>query len=110
MMRTGNSSQCKFGENCTFAYNQLEIDVWTMERTGKLDRKLLFETSDKLDPVNCIIRLLEEFKGVFVFICQVSDVIQPVIAVTKKHVVYTSHSNGSIYVLKLDRSGHVFLN
>lgn len=83
MMRTGNSSQCKFGENCTFAYNQLEIDVWTMERTGKLDRNLLFESS-KLDPVNCIIRLLQEFKGAFVFICQVGDVIQPVIAVAKK--------------------------
>eukprot|EP00066_Takifugu_rubripes_P026265 XP_011615531.1 PREDICTED: zinc finger CCCH domain-containing protein 7B-like [Takifugu rubripes] len=70
MMRTGNSSQCKFGENCTFAYNQLEIDVWTMERTGKLDRNFLFETSAKLDPANCIIRLLQEFKGVFVFLCQ----------------------------------------
>lgn len=70
-----------------------------MERTGKLDRNLLFETSAKLDPENCIIRLLQEFKGVFVFICQVSDLIQPVIAVTEKHAsvaVYTSRSNGSI--------------
>lgn len=81
-----------------------------MERTGKLDRNFLFESSAKLDPVNCIIHLLQEFKGVFVFICQVSDVIQPVKAVTKKQTVYTSHWNGSIYVLKLDRSDHVFLN
>uniref|UniRef100_H3CFM8 C3H1-type domain-containing protein n=1 Tax=Tetraodon nigroviridis TaxID=99883 RepID=H3CFM8_TETNG len=66
MMRTGNSSQCKFGENCTFAYNQLEIDVWTMERTGKLDRNLLFETTaTKLDPVNRITCLLQEYQGVF---------------------------------------------
>lgn len=84
MMRTGNSSQCKFGENCTFAYNQLEIDVWTMERSGKLDRNLLFETSAKLDLVNSIICLLQEFNGVFVFICQVSGVIQPRIALTRQ--------------------------
>ncbi|CAF92374.1 unnamed protein product, partial [Tetraodon nigroviridis] len=64
MMRTGNSSQCKFGENCTFAYNQLEIDVWTMERTGKLDRNLLFETTaTKLDPVNRITCLLQEYQA-----------------------------------------------
>lgn len=73
MIRTGNSSKCKFGENCTFAYNQLEIDVWTMERNGKLDRDLLFETTaTKLDPVNRITRLLQEYQGVFVFLCQVS--------------------------------------
>uniref|UniRef100_A0A8C4EG98 Zinc finger CCCH-type containing 7B n=1 Tax=Dicentrarchus labrax TaxID=13489 RepID=A0A8C4EG98_DICLA len=62
---------CKYGENCTFAYNQLEIDVWTEEKKGKLDRNLLFETeADKLDPVNSIIRLLQEHKGVFIFLCQ----------------------------------------
>lgn len=73
MIRTGNSSSCKFGENCTFGYNQLEIDVWTMERNGKLDRNLLFEsTATKLDPVNRIARLLQEYQGVFVFLCQVS--------------------------------------
>lgn len=74
MIRTGNSSKCKFGENCTFAYNQLEIDVWTMERNGKLDRNLLFETTaTKLDPVNRITRLLQEYQGVFFFLCQVSS-------------------------------------
>lgn len=71
MMKTGNSSRCTFGENCTFAYNQLEIEVWTMERKGKLDRNLLFET--KVDPESSIIRLLQEHRGVFVFLCQVSD-------------------------------------
>lgn len=71
-MRTGNSSKCKFGENCTFAYNQLEIDVWTLERSGRLDRNLLFEsTATKLDPENRITRLLQEYQGVFVFLCQV---------------------------------------
>lgn len=64
---------CKYGEDCNFAYNQLEIDVWTEERKGTLDRKLLFETAPlKMDPVNSIIHLLEEDKGMFVFLCQVS--------------------------------------
>ncbi|RVE69224.1 hypothetical protein OJAV_G00075410 [Oryzias javanicus] len=62
---------CKYGENCTFAYNQLEIDVWTEERKGILDRNLLFGTEDgKLDPVNSIICLLRENKGMFIFLCQ----------------------------------------
>lgn len=60
---------CKYGEDCTFAYNQLEIDVWTEERKGTLDRSLLFET--KLDPVNRIIRLLQEHRGTYLFLCQV---------------------------------------
>uniref|UniRef100_A0A8C7X976 Zinc finger CCCH-type containing 7B n=1 Tax=Oryzias sinensis TaxID=183150 RepID=A0A8C7X976_9TELE len=64
---------CKYGENCTFAYNQLEIDVWTEERKGTLDRNLLFGAEDgKLDPVNSIICLLRENKGMFIFLCQVS--------------------------------------
>uniref|UniRef100_A0A3P9IDV5 Zinc finger CCCH-type containing 7B n=1 Tax=Oryzias latipes TaxID=8090 RepID=A0A3P9IDV5_ORYLA len=62
---------CKYGENCTFAYNQLEIDVWTVERKGTLDRNLLFGAEDgKLDPVNSIICLLRENKGMFIFLCQ----------------------------------------
>ncbi|XP_071330413.1 zinc finger CCCH domain-containing protein 7B-like [Trachinotus anak] len=62
---------CKYGEKCTFAYNQLEIDVWTEERKGMLDRSLLFETAAvKLDPVNSIIRLLQEHKGMFMFLCE----------------------------------------
>lgn len=44
-----------------------------MERNGKLDRNLLFEaTATQLDPVNRITRLLQEYQGVFVFLCQVS--------------------------------------
>lgn len=63
---------CKYGEGCNFAYNQLEIDVWTEERKGTLDRKLLFGTAPlKMGPVNSIIHLLEEDKGVFMFLCQV---------------------------------------
>uniref|UniRef100_A0A8C6KLL0 Zinc finger CCCH-type containing 7B n=1 Tax=Nothobranchius furzeri TaxID=105023 RepID=A0A8C6KLL0_NOTFU len=64
-------TQRLYGEKCTFAYNQLEIDVWTVERKGKLNRNLLFETTaSKLDPVISVIRLLEEHKGMFIFLCQ----------------------------------------
>lgn len=76
LLKSGDLGLCTYGENCTFAYNQLEIDVWTEERTGRLDRNLLFETAAvKLDPVNSVIRLLQEHKGVFVFLCQVSVIV-----------------------------------
>lgn len=71
LLKSGDVGLCKYGEKCNFAFNQLEIDVWTEERKGILDRKLLFETAAvKLDPVNSIIRLLQEHKGMFVFLCQ----------------------------------------
>ncbi|KAM6913417.1 zinc finger CCCH domain-containing protein 7B-like [Lycodopsis pacificus] len=71
LLNSGDLGLCKYGENCTFAYNQLEIDVWTEERRGTLHRNLLFDTSGlKPDPVNSIIRLLQEDKGTFMFLCQ----------------------------------------
>ncbi|XP_033998686.1 zinc finger CCCH domain-containing protein 7B-like [Trematomus bernacchii] len=71
LLSSGDLGRCKFGEDCTFAYNQLEIDVWMEERKGTLDRQLLFETERlKLDPVDSILHLLKENKGVFVFLCQ----------------------------------------
>ncbi|XP_029946147.1 zinc finger CCCH domain-containing protein 7A-like [Salarias fasciatus] len=71
VINSGKLGVCKYGEDCTFAYNQLEIDVWTEERKGTLDRSLLFETTAaKLDPVNNITRLLQENKGMFMFLCQ----------------------------------------
>ncbi|XP_039976336.1 zinc finger CCCH-type containing 7Ba isoform X2 [Xiphias gladius] len=71
MLKFGGSGRCKYREKCMFAYNQLEIDVWTEERKGTLDRSLLFETAVvTLDPVNSIIHLLQEHKGMFVFLCQ----------------------------------------
>lgn len=73
LLQSGDLGLCKYGENCTFAYNQLEIDVWTEERKGTLDRNQLFETAAvKLDSVNGIIRLLQEHKGMFLFLCQVN--------------------------------------
>ncbi|KAM4535426.1 zinc finger CCCH domain-containing protein 7B-like [Fundulus diaphanus] len=71
LMKSGSLGVCKFGEKCTFAYNQLEIDVWTEEKKGRLDRNALFGApSVKLDPVNSIIGLLQEHKGMFIFLCQ----------------------------------------
>nr|XP_033501674.1 zinc finger CCCH domain-containing protein 7B-like isoform X1 [Epinephelus lanceolatus] len=72
LLKSGDLARCKYGEECTFAYNQLEIDFWTEERKGTLDRNLLFKTANlKPDPVNSIIRLLQEHKGMFLFLCQV---------------------------------------
>lgn len=63
---------CKYGEDCNFAFNQLEIDVWTEERNGRLDRKRLFETAAlKMDPVNNIKHLLQDHSGAYTFLCQV---------------------------------------
>ncbi|XP_044038473.1 zinc finger CCCH domain-containing protein 7B-like isoform X2 [Siniperca chuatsi] len=71
LLKSGDVGLCKYREKCNFAFNQLEIDVWTEERKGTLDRNLLFETAAvKLDPVNSIIRLLQENKGMFMFLCQ----------------------------------------
>ncbi|XP_075999015.1 zinc finger CCCH domain-containing protein 7B-like isoform X2 [Genypterus blacodes] len=71
LLKSGDIGLCKYGEKCTFAFNQIEIDVWTEERKGTLDRSALFDTTPvKLDPVNSIIRLLQENKGIFMFLCQ----------------------------------------
>ncbi|XP_041812096.1 zinc finger CCCH domain-containing protein 7B-like [Chelmon rostratus] len=71
LLKSGDLGLCFYGEKCMFAYNQLEIDVWTEERKGTLDRNLLFETAaGRLDPANSIIRLLHENKGRFLFLCQ----------------------------------------
>uniref|UniRef100_A0A672Z8B6 Zinc finger CCCH domain-containing protein 7B-like n=1 Tax=Sphaeramia orbicularis TaxID=375764 RepID=A0A672Z8B6_9TELE len=71
LQKSGDKGLCKYGEMCTFAFNPLEIDVWTLERKGLLDRRLLFEPSSaKQDPINSIIRLLKDHKGMFIFLCQ----------------------------------------
>ncbi|XP_078140633.1 zinc finger CCCH domain-containing protein 7B-like [Centroberyx gerrardi] len=71
LLKSGDLGLCKFGEKCTFAFNQLEIDVWTEERKGTLDRILLFEPAAvRLDPILSVVRLLQEHKGMFMFLCQ----------------------------------------
>ncbi|KAM3864413.1 zinc finger CCCH domain-containing protein 7B-like [Diretmus argenteus] len=72
LLKSGDLGLCtKYREKCSFAFNQVEIDVWTEERKGTLDRNLLFETAAvKLDPALSVIRLLQEYKGTFMFLCQ----------------------------------------
>ncbi|XP_019962418.1 zinc finger CCCH domain-containing protein 7B-like isoform X2 [Paralichthys olivaceus] len=70
-VQNSDSGLCRYREQCTFAYNMLELDVWTEERKGTLDRNLLFETGPvKLDPISSVIHLLQEHKGTFLFLCQ----------------------------------------
>lgn len=70
ILQSGDLGLCKYGEDCTFAFNQLEIDVWTEERQGKFDREMLFEKPGmKQDPVKAILKIVEENKGMFIFLC-----------------------------------------
>lgn len=73
-----NKQDCKYGDNCTFAYHQEEIDVWTEERKGTLNRDLLF---DPLGGVKrgslTIAKLLKEHQGIFTFLCEVPAVRTP---------------------------------
>ncbi|XP_042323024.1 zinc finger CCCH domain-containing protein 7B isoform X4 [Sceloporus undulatus] len=67
-----NKQDCKYGDNCTFAYHQEEIDVWTEERKGTLNRDLLF---DPLGGVKrgslTIAKILKEHQGIFTFLCEI---------------------------------------
>ncbi|XP_047671720.1 zinc finger CCCH-type containing 7Ba isoform X2 [Tachysurus fulvidraco] len=62
---------CKYGEACTFAYCQEEIDVWTQERQGLLTRELLFNPlSSNQRQALSVIRLLTIHGGMFMFLCE----------------------------------------
>ncbi|XP_043943032.1 zinc finger CCCH domain-containing protein 7B [Protopterus annectens] len=63
--------ECYYGDNCTFAYCQEEIDVWTQERKGTLNRDLLFDPLGGIDR-SCltVTRLLQDHRGVFLFLCE----------------------------------------
>ncbi|XP_072299848.1 zinc finger CCCH domain-containing protein 7B-like [Eucyclogobius newberryi] len=70
LLKSGELGLCKYGEDCTFAFYQIEIDVWTEERKGRFNRKLLSENpAMKQDPVNGVIQILQENKGMFIFLC-----------------------------------------
>ncbi|XP_053493232.1 zinc finger CCCH-type containing 7Ba isoform X3 [Ictalurus furcatus] len=62
---------CKYGEACTFAYCQEEIDVWMQERRGLLARELLFNPlSSNQRQALSVIRLLTIHGGMFMFLCE----------------------------------------
>ncbi|XP_031432761.1 zinc finger CCCH domain-containing protein 7B [Clupea harengus] len=67
--------ECKYGENCTFAYYQEEIDVWTQERRGTLIRELLFTPLGSTGTHThthtlTISQLLQIHTGMFMFLCE----------------------------------------
>ncbi|KAI4880524.1 hypothetical protein NFI96_026789, partial [Prochilodus magdalenae] len=67
---------CKYGEACTFAYCQEEIDVWTQERRGLLTRELLFNPlSTNQRQALSVLRLLNIHNGMFMFLCELLYVI-----------------------------------
>uniref|UniRef100_A0AAY5L6Y9 C3H1-type domain-containing protein n=1 Tax=Esox lucius TaxID=8010 RepID=A0AAY5L6Y9_ESOLU len=66
------SQVCKYGEDCTFAYCQEEVDVWTLERKEVLNRELLFERQGPNDKTTLsITRLLQLQNGMFMYLCGV---------------------------------------
>lgn len=60
--------ECTYSGNCTFAYCQEEIDVWTLERKGTFCRDTLFGGTKKMNLT--IPNLLQEYSGNFVFLCE----------------------------------------
>ncbi|XP_034566449.1 zinc finger CCCH domain-containing protein 7B-like [Notolabrus celidotus] len=98
LLQSGDQGLCKYGENCNFAFNQLEIDVWSVERKGALVRTLLFEsTANKLDPVSSVIHLSQEHKGVFMFLCQECFNNKPRIISTRSKANHTVCSNADVH-------------
>ncbi|XP_066530794.1 zinc finger CCCH-type containing 7Ba isoform X2 [Hoplias malabaricus] len=62
---------CKYGEACTFAYCQEEIDIWTQERRGLMTRELLFNPlSTNQRQALSVLQLLHKHNGMFMFLCE----------------------------------------
>ncbi|XP_069764215.1 zinc finger CCCH domain-containing protein 7B isoform X2 [Narcine bancroftii] len=66
-----SKGDCKYGDHCTFAYCQEEIDVWTLERKGAINRDLLFDLlgGDARCGVT-VAKLLKEHLGLFMYLCE----------------------------------------
>ncbi|XP_030066316.1 zinc finger CCCH domain-containing protein 7B isoform X1 [Microcaecilia unicolor] len=63
---------CKYGDNCTFGYYQEEIDVWTEERKGTLNRDLLFNPLVGIRGSSLTVsKLLQDHQGIFMFLCEI---------------------------------------
>ncbi|KAJ7992594.1 hypothetical protein DPEC_G00280310 [Dallia pectoralis] len=62
---------CQYWEDCTFAFCQEEVDVWTLERKAVLNRELLFEQwGPNSRRTLSITRLLQIHNGMFMFVCE----------------------------------------
>ncbi|KAM6965983.1 zinc finger CCCH domain-containing protein 7B-like [Tautogolabrus adspersus] len=98
LLSSGDLAVCKYGEECNFAFNQLEIDVWTEERKGRLDRRRLFDSSAvHHDPVSSILRLIQENKGVYMFLCQECFDNKPRIISKRSRDNHTACSNMDVH-------------
>nr|XP_033785295.1 zinc finger CCCH domain-containing protein 7B isoform X4 [Geotrypetes seraphini] len=66
------NQDCKYGDNCTFGYYQEEIDVWTEERKGTLNRDLLFNPLASIKGSSLTVsKLLQDHQGIFMFLCEI---------------------------------------
>ncbi|MGH0114758.1 UNVERIFIED_CONTAM: hypothetical protein FKN15_046553 [Acipenser sinensis] len=67
-----SGGECRYPGNCTFAYCQEEIDVWTLERNRAFSRELLFDPFGGKGKVNLTVaKVLQEHHGIFMFLCEV---------------------------------------
>uniref|UniRef100_A0A8C7TBN4 Zinc finger CCCH-type containing 7B n=1 Tax=Oncorhynchus mykiss TaxID=8022 RepID=A0A8C7TBN4_ONCMY len=66
------TQKCKYRAGCTFAYCQEEVDVWTLERKGALNRELLFDSQSPNNdrPTLSIKCLLQLHNGMFMYLCE----------------------------------------
>ncbi|XP_020782908.1 zinc finger CCCH domain-containing protein 7B-like [Boleophthalmus pectinirostris] len=97
LLKSGELGLCKYGENCTFAFNQTEIDVWTEERKGRFNRNLLSQKpAMKQEPVSGIIQILQENKGMFIFLCGACFDCKPTIISKRSRDDDTVCSNTSV--------------
>ncbi|CAL9693675.1 unnamed protein product [Knipowitschia caucasica] len=98
LLKSGDLGLCKYGEDCTFAFNQYEIDVWTAERKGKFNRKSLSGVSStKHGPVDGILHILQEHKGMFIFLCGACYDRKPTIISHRSSIDNTLCSNSSAH-------------
>ncbi|XP_036390597.1 zinc finger CCCH domain-containing protein 7A-like isoform X1 [Megalops cyprinoides] len=64
--------ECSYHGHCTFAYCQEEIDVWTLERKGFINRDLICDPLGNGGKINYTIpKILQEHHGIFMFLCEV---------------------------------------
>ncbi|XP_002126658.3 zinc finger CCCH domain-containing protein 7A isoform X2 [Ciona intestinalis] len=63
---------CTYPAVCTFAYNQEEIDVWTLERKGMLNRAWLCKSMDLnyVNKLSLVGLLICKHRGTFDFLCR----------------------------------------
>jgi hypothetical protein len=80
------TQKCKYREGCTFAYCQEEVDVWTLERKGALNRELLFDSQSPNNDRLSITCLLKLHNGMFMYLCEVGHTHTCALTQTRLHM------------------------